>query len=489
VADLYETKLFLLSFSNSDLLSLQPTRIRSFVPALTSSPALSHLSLDTTGCGASSLMFTRDSRRLILGLVASAQLVVIDLIDEGVEVAKCFKREERIVGGRVVKGSQRLAQEAHSLSTPNGKAEHIANGVSYDEDAVLVDKEDGQVDQTEDGADSSDEDSDGIAEQKASGAWISCLTASEDGQWLALSDLSGRTEVYSLDTLQLHSTLPTLPHSPISLQFSSSFLLLLLPTSSISTYSLDSRQLLPPTNTLAAINRAISTSFSPALGFSVEPSSGSSTSRSRLTRIVIWAHDWLCTARVDMDTFRRRGDGSPGILGRGEESNLNKNLRRKRAREAREARDMVSASVSVSASGSVSPRIGEMGGLVVNSVEGDVDIGKRSAHTQGPRASMGSVSSGGSGGTGAGIMSPALSQRKLEEGFKMDQDKFRGVMSVEWLGSGGGGGGSGSGSGSGGYGMGSAAAAGSELAVFERPWGDYVTELPPAFLVGTFGRT
>ena len=34
-------------------------------------------------------------------------------------------------------------------------------------------------------------------------AWISCMAASEDGQWLAVSDLGGKISVYNLDTLRV----------------------------------------------------------------------------------------------------------------------------------------------------------------------------------------------------------------------------------------------------------------------------------------------
>lgn len=44
-------------------------------------------------------------------------------------------------------------------------------------------------------------------------AWISCLAASDDGQWLVSSDTNARVTIYNLDTLQV-SPLPTVlrPH-------------------------------------------------------------------------------------------------------------------------------------------------------------------------------------------------------------------------------------------------------------------------------------
>ncbi|KAK4688303.1 U3 small nucleolar RNA-associated protein 4, partial [Tremellales sp. Uapishka_1] len=201
VSDLYETKLFHLSPSASCLFwlglrlsndqqsstahALHPARIRSFLTSLLSSPLVSHLSIPTQGSGASSILFTPDSRRLILGLVSSGQTVVVQLPEDAkddIEVLKCFERE-KIVGGRIIKGKKGIAQ-------------------------------DGDVEMSEDEEAS---ESEAVEEKKTAvnGPWISSLATSEDGQWLALSDLAGSVSVFNLDTLQIHSTLPTLPQAPV----------------------------------------------------------------------------------------------------------------------------------------------------------------------------------------------------------------------------------------------------------------------------------
>lgn len=51
--------------------------------------------------------------------------------------------------------------------------------------------------------DDEEEAGDDAGESSGDQAWISCLAASDDGQWLVSSDTNGRVTIYNLDTLQV----------------------------------------------------------------------------------------------------------------------------------------------------------------------------------------------------------------------------------------------------------------------------------------------
>ncbi|KAK8850731.1 hypothetical protein IAR55_004651 [Kwoniella newhampshirensis] len=414
VSDLYETKLFHLS-SLSESNTLHPTRVRDFLPSLHESPLLTHLSLASKGCGASTLLFTPDSQRLVLGLVASGQIVVLALPEEprdGVSVIKCFARQDKMVDGRVMKGKKAMT---------NGHATN--GGTNSDIDMDKESEEEGSGSESESGDDAK-------PKQDEHPPWISGLAASEDGQWLGVSDLAGRVSVFNLDTLQLHATLPTLPYSPISIAFppsTPSLLSLTLPTNSMQFYHLDLRRLLPATPQLASLNSALSSLHSPVHGSTFEPVSR--RSGEKISKTLIWGSDWLVTARLDLDAVAklrsRRGsesplvsislDGSPAGLG-----GSSKAMRKKRAREAREQRTHID---------SASPS-------VIDSTEG-------------------------------------AKTTEREEFYKIVKDRFRSVLGVGWLAAS-----------SNTMGEGEV-----EVAVVERPWGDFVGDLPGAFWSGGFGRS
>ncbi|WWD20897.1 hypothetical protein CI109_105375 [Kwoniella shandongensis] len=421
VSDLYETKLFHLA-SSSGSNTLHPTRIRDLLPTLHSSPMLAHLSLPTKGCGSSTLLFTPDSQRLVLGLVASGQIVVLELPEQpkdGVNVVKCFARQDKIVDGRVVKGKKATAN-GH---TPNGDV----NGDVDMDKGVEEEVGSGSEDETEDEAEK---------KQEEQAAWISSLAASEDGQWLGVSDLAGRVSVFNLDTLQLYATLPTLPFAPISIGFppsTPSLLSLTLPTNSLQFYHLDLRRLLPATQQLASLNSALSSLHSPVHGTTFEPISRRAGEKTSKT--LIWGSDWLVTARLDLDAVAklksRRGSESPSVslsLDGSPVGGLSKAMRKKRAREAREQRTQID---------SASPSVVDSSELHANkTVPGE-----------------------------------------KEEFYKIVKDRFKSVLGVGWLAS-----------------TSTSTSTGTtegevEVAVVERPWGDFVGDLPGAFWSGTFGRS
>lgn len=167
-------------------------------------------------------MFTPDSHRLVLGLVNVGEVLVIELPsvslsvggedDErshDIKVVKCFGRGK--VDGRVVLNMKNETKKKFKRSRGKKVSEapavvngHVGEQSMMDVDGALAD---GEVDKDE----REDEEDDLEINQGQNGsgltrredAWIGGLAVSDDGQWLAVSDLAGQVSVYNLDTLQV----------------------------------------------------------------------------------------------------------------------------------------------------------------------------------------------------------------------------------------------------------------------------------------------
>ncbi|TXT12946.1 hypothetical protein VHUM_01347 [Vanrija humicola] len=385
VSDLYETKVFRLVQSPTG--RLRPVRVRGFVTTLIESPALADVGIPQRGCGASSLLFTPDSGRLVVAFAASAHVAVLELPDQDnglITVARSFAPQHTTIGGRSVRG----------------KASRRRNVESDDE-----------------------EEEDESASRPANSEpapWVTAMAVSDDGQWLATSDLGGKVTVFNLDTLQLHALLPTLPHAAVSIAFTPThpFLAIMHPSNTLQFYHLDTSRFVAPSQQLAVLNNTLHGLHAGVEGASFEPS----RSNPRAAKVVIWAHDWVATARLDLDLVARgagKRSGSPAVSLDGEPAPLSsKSLRRKRAREAREQLEASSASPSLAASSSLARSL---------------------------------------------VLKSAPSSANDPEFVKVATDKFRSVVAVDWLEEG-------------------------EMVLVERPYADFVGELPPAFWTGTYGR-
>lgn len=153
--------------------------------------------------------------------------------------------------------------------------------------------------------------------------------------------------------------------------------------------------------------------------------------------MVIWGFDWLATIRLDLELLLRR---TPGHHAEGEGTSQ-KALKKKRAREAREALEQtastpmsISASVSVSGHSDASPSIPSMNGLISHLVGNPGDSPKYKRSSDDP------------------------------EFVKIHgAETFSSISGVGWFGQG-------------------------EMGVVERPWGDFVGELPGQFRTAGFGR-
>ncbi|OWT36156.1 U3 small nucleolar RNA-associated protein 4 [Cryptococcus neoformans] len=445
VSDLYETKLFKLVPTSS---GLKPTRLP-LLPTLLSSPLLHHLNtqLTTQGCGSTSMVFTPDGGRVVLGLV-TGQVLIIELVEDeenvGVEVVKCFERKERVVRGRVIKGKD-----------VNGTGVN-GNNAASDVDISMEEEAEEQKSNSDSESESESDSpstfhSNGIHKQTQN-EWISILAVSEDGQWLGVADLEGRVEVFNLDSLQLHSTLPTLPHPPTTLSFpslpsSSPYLAILSPTNTLSLYNLDQRRFVPLPSLgkgeLEKFGNVLRKMQTPVMGMIWRPSRFSHPVGPRGDgegKALLWGTDYLVTLRVTKDMLHLipnvNGElasmpnhsasttNISSINGKGGES---KNSRKKRAREARQA---------------------------------------KASHGQGEE-----------GGTGVGR---DLGEKK-EEYYKIIGDRFKSILSVGWL--------AGSHQQQSQQGEERGDEGELEVGVVERPWGDFVAELPGVFWSGSYGSS
>lgn len=421
VSDLYETKLFRLVTSPST--AIRPVRVRDFVSDLVSAPELADLRLDQNGCGASSLLFTPDSRRLVIALAASAHTVVLELSMDGsgVDVVRSFAPQHTLVGGRSIKTSGKASRRGgRKQADANGDDVEMANGDDSDE--------------------SDDEDS--SSKKNAPAPWITGLSASDDSQWLVTSDLDGKVTIFNLDTLQLHALLPTFATAPTSVAFTPTHPLLAIvhATNSVQFYHLDARRLLPPSNQLTVLNHTLRGLHASVQGAAWEPSRSSP----RAAKVVLWSHDWFATVRLDLDLVaripKRGGSATPSLPGtpggangtpaNGEGTPLSsRSLRRKRAREAREQLEASSASPSLASSDH--------------------------HHMPGSPAASLSLS--------RMVLKATPSSANDPDFVKVATGRFRSVVAADWLGEG-------------------------ELVLVERPYADFVGELPPAFWTGAYGR-
>jgi U3 small nucleolar RNA-associated protein 4 len=193
ISDLYETKLFTLKSSETEVKAI---RIKSFLNTLSTSKHLSHLDIASKGLGSSTLAFTPDSWRLVMGHVQSGNIIIVSLPSpdsdegEGVEVIKSFQMGGNVVHGRVIVGGKKRRRNGRKNDQP-------VTEVMDDMEVAEEDEEDEEADEEK------EEVKEEVAQKEEEQSWISCLGASGDGQWLVSGDTAGRVTIFNLDTLQV----------------------------------------------------------------------------------------------------------------------------------------------------------------------------------------------------------------------------------------------------------------------------------------------
>ncbi len=185
VSDLYESKLFQL-VRRRGTGALEPRRIASFGTAFANTKRDAGASR-ATAPGASGLVFTPDSRRLVLSSYASAMVYVVDIETTGAcTIAASFDLHRRKASP--VSHGRQLAGKLSGRPSVNGHAD----------ESMQDDQDD----------DESTPSIDAASSKEQVYAVVHHLKVSPDGQWLLTMDSLRRTHVFSLDLLAHHRSLP-----------------------------------------------------------------------------------------------------------------------------------------------------------------------------------------------------------------------------------------------------------------------------------------
>ncbi|CAK5279981.1 unnamed protein product [Mycena citricolor] len=263
-SDLHETKLFSLSFQDDG--TVKPRRIRQFSALLQS-----HLLAKNGATGSIAFTFTPDSSKLILSTAAESYLVVVDLAEE----PKVLRRFEH----------HRLSNASLSDRAIKGRA--------------------AQTDEPETPEDETTE--------RANITSILRLATSFDGQWLASSDIHGRSHVYNMDLLQHHCVLPSFPQAAQALSFDPSrpnLLVLAFPDNSIQLFDVEAKQFPSWAKDISNnLPKKLTRTHDHILGVTCDPSG-------RLPRhILCWGSTWMCKLKLDdsgkPSRRKRRRDDKP----------------------------------------------------------------------------------------------------------------------------------------------------------------------------------
>ncbi|KAI0034917.1 WD40 repeat-like protein [Vararia minispora EC-137] len=286
VADQFEVKLFALHASYGN--DIKPRRIRDFT-------SITQVDPSSPMRGASCLLFSPDSSRLIIG-DKFAHVLVVELGKDGAlpQLLRRFAHHsisDAVIGERVVKGLP------HRHPHPDGGED--------------INMDDGQSNHEK-------------VPPGAVPATITRMTISPDGQWLATADDRRRTHIFNLDVLQHHSLLPSFRRAIRALAFSPvtpSLLILAFSNNTLELYDVDARQAPPWSRRFChSLPKSFTHLHDPVLGVALPPPS---PDRSGVFAL-FWGATWLCkvdfTAEIGVGGFtkkRRRQDGMHAKTGKG----------------------------------------------------------------------------------------------------------------------------------------------------------------------------
>ncbi|KAG9314637.1 WD40 repeat-like protein [Chiua virens] len=279
VSDLHETKLFVLSKTPTG--EIKPRRVRSLT-------AMLEAHICTKGCrstGGSYFVFTPDSSKMIMASALTSFILIIDLGTEEPTVLRRFDQHRELIslhGGRLLRGSSRnqvrhADDDDNELSPPDSPPSVIRMAIS------------------------------------------------PDGQWLATSDELCRTLVFNLDSIQYHTTLPSLPHPPNVLTFTPEkpqILMMVLPNNTIHIFDVERSEVPEWAHDLnSRIPKQLFNTPDPVLGVIFEPgpsvpppglvngdhdmtdatqaSPGLRSTALSQKEAIFWGSSWLCKLRLD----------------------------------------------------------------------------------------------------------------------------------------------------------------------------------------------
>ncbi|KAH7921958.1 WD40 repeat-like protein [Leucogyrophana mollusca] len=314
-SDLYETKLFELvtTVRSSHLLSTplddnyhyiiqpegntKPRRVRALASVL-QAQLPSESSKTPVSTGGSAFAFTPDSSKLVVATAMSAYIVVIDLTAEEPTVLRRFDHHRKpgpTAGGRIVRG-------VHKNVSP-------------------------------------EEDSDTEEDLVVSGAvtTVTKMAVSPDGQWLASSDGLCRTFIFNLDSIQYHTTLPSLPLPASILVFlpeSPQILLTALPNNSLHVFDVEQSEVPAwAQNLTSTLPVQLRTTSDPVIGVAFEPRDAKQPPKNpkSVKEMIFWGSTWLCKLKL--------GEGHSG-----------QRSKRRRKSEAKKADAQLAPGVSLQSS-------------------------------------------------------------------------------------------------------------------------------------------
>ncbi|KAI0768510.1 WD40 repeat-like protein [Trametes elegans] len=298
VADWYETKLFQLTEEKNG--DLKPRRIRTFA-------SMAQAQSSDSSSGASSLLFTPDSSKLIIATSTSATVFIIDLgaADRAPRVLRKFEQhrlKEGFVNNRVIKGRKSAAVDGDvDIGTEDAPASPAAS------------------DSDSDASDSSDEE-----ESKLVRTTITRMAVSPDGQWLATADDHRRTHLFNLDAVQHHAALPTLPAAVHALAFAAASpgtLVLALADNRLEVYDVEARAFPRWARALlAALPARFTRLHDPVLGAAFDPGAAEGAGAAAAEgaplpprTVLLWGATWICKVnlleRVGYGGFEKRRRG------------------------------------------------------------------------------------------------------------------------------------------------------------------------------------
>ncbi|KAF8499460.1 WD40-repeat-containing domain protein [Gautieria morchelliformis] len=268
-SDLYETKLFRLIHVKNEV---RPKRVKLAGEA------------GFTAAGATSLLFTSDSSKLIVGACMGSSLVmVVDLKGESNNSPRVLRSFEQhrmrdvVVGGNTNRAMKNLPGSFDA----NGEVHH-----------------------------SEDESSEGIGEMThlhsfsapSVASTITCMATSMDGQWLASADTRHRIHVFNLDSVQHHCALPTFPHAVASLSFdpgSPGTLIVGLVNNTLQVFDVEARQFPEWSYSLSQTSSSpFSHLHDPLLGICFDPDLTSGFDADVGRRALLWGSSWMCKVKL-----------------------------------------------------------------------------------------------------------------------------------------------------------------------------------------------
>jgi U3 small nucleolar RNA-associated protein 4 len=265
---------------------LKPKRVRNFQKMLQE-----QLPDNTPGRGASALIFSPDSSKLIVA-TSTAFVFVFDLL----------------FGSTSARVLRRFDQHRNRNSTIEGR--FLAGRRSDTDHEGDASEPDSDIDGPDD-ADGMEDDVQPLHSALSTSATITRIAISPDGQWLATTDDHRRTHIFNLDAVQYHTSLPSFPQPTHALAFAPnapSLLILGFANNTLELYDVEARQFPPWSRALcSALPKRFTHLHDAILGVTLEPPAAATaapdcsnnTSGSNSVLALFWGATWLCKVQFD----------------------------------------------------------------------------------------------------------------------------------------------------------------------------------------------